>query len=124
METDESAIRRLEDERYDALLRGDITAFAAHCHSQLLYTHSSGGTDTLESYLAKLREGFYVYHSIDHPISQIVITDDVALVLGEMNADITTGGTEKRLHNKCLAVWVRNETSWSLLAYAPTPLGR
>jgi ketosteroid isomerase-like protein len=121
METDEDAIRRLEEERYDAVLRGDVAAFAACCHPELLYTHSTGITDTLDSYLGKLA-GYYVYHSIDHPITRIVISGDVALVLGEMNADITAGGIEKRLHNLSLAVWTRAGDTWKFLAYHPTPL--
>ncbi|HEY1485673.1 MAG TPA: nuclear transport factor 2 family protein [Micromonosporaceae bacterium] len=121
MNQDETAVRRLEDERYDALRRGDLDAFAACCHPRLLYTHSSGGTDTLKSYLDKLRAGYYVYHSIEHPIERVVIEGDVALVQGEMNADITAGGVDKPLRNACLAVWVRSEGTWKLIAYQPTP---
>jgi len=102
------------------MLRGDVAAFEALCHPELLYTHSSGATDTLESYMDKLTQRYYVYHSIDHPIERVVVTGDVALVLGEMNAEITSGGVEKTLRNKCLAVWVRSESTWKLLAYQPT----
>jgi ketosteroid isomerase-like protein len=122
MSPDEVAIRRGEDERYDAVRRGDVDAFVGYCHPELLYTHSSGTTDSLDSYAGKLRSGYYVYHSIDHPITRIVIDGDTALVLGEMNADITSGGVPKRLHNLALAVWVRSGSEWKLLAYHPTPL--
>ena len=123
MEPDEQTVRRLEDARYDALISGDHTAFAAMCHPRLLYTHSSGGTDTLATLLPKLEARFYVYHSIDHPIDRIVIEGDVALVLGEMNADITAGGVDKQLRNKCLAVWLRTGSTWQFLAYQPSRLG-
>jgi ketosteroid isomerase-like protein len=119
---DQAAVRRLEDERYQALERGDIDAFAALCHPDLLYTHSTGGTDTLADYLGKLREGYYVYHRIDHPVRQVGIYGEVALVFGEMNADITAGGISKQLRTKCLAAWARSGTGWLLLAYQPTPI--
>ena len=122
MTPDEREVRRLEDLRYDALVRGDIDAFVACCHPDLMYTHSSGVTDTLDSYAEKLRTGYYVYHAIDHPITRIAIEGDTALVLGEMNADITAGGVEKRLHNLCLNVWVRPNGTWKFMAYHPTPL--
>ncbi|HEX6351359.1 nuclear transport factor 2 family protein [Actinophytocola sp.] len=120
-EKDVETITALERQRFDAVVAGDFDAFAAVAHPELMYTHSNGVTDTLESYMRKCRDGFYVYHQIDHPITKIVITGDVALVLGEMNADLTSGGTRKQLKNASLAVWVRAGDSWQLIAYQPTP---
>jgi 3-hydroxyisobutyrate dehydrogenase-like beta-hydroxyacid dehydrogenase/ketosteroid isomerase-like protein len=118
----EATIRALEDARYDAVVRGDIPAFAELAHPELTYTHSNGGVDTLDSYREKLESGFYVYHRIDHPIDRIVVEGDTALVVGEMHADITAGGTRKTLANRALAVWVRVGGAWRLLAYQPTVL--
>jgi ketosteroid isomerase-like protein len=120
MDRDESAIRQLEDERYDALVRGDFDVFERIAHPSLLYTHSTAETDTLESYLDRLRSGYFVYHSIDHPIERIVIEGDTALVLGSMNADITAGGEDRQLRNLTLAVWIRRDDTWRLLAFHPT----
>ncbi|MFE5563393.1 nuclear transport factor 2 family protein [Amycolatopsis japonica] len=121
IDKDIQAIRDLEDRRYAAVVAGDFNAFAAACHPDLIYTHSGGVTDTLESYLEKCRSGFYTYHEIDHPITKIVVNNDVALVLGEMNAALTAGGTRKQLRNSALAVWVRDADTWKLIAYQPTP---
>jgi ketosteroid isomerase-like protein len=118
---DVQIIRELEDRRYAAVVAGDFDDFAAVCHPDLIYTHSNGVTDTLESYLEKCRSGFYVYHEIDHPVSKIVITGGVALVSGEMNAELTAGGTHRQLRNSCLAVWVREGDTWKLIGYQPTP---
>ena len=120
-DTDVQAIRALEDRRYDAVVAGDFDGFAAVCHPDLIYTHSNGVTDTLASYLEKCRSGYYVYHAVDHPVTKIVIVGDLALVLGEMNADLTSGGTRKQLRNSSLAVWVRVAEDWKLIAYQPTP---
>ena len=121
MHHDEQAIRDLEDRRYAAMTAGDFDGFAAVCHPDLIYTHSTAVTDTLGSYLEKCRAGYYVYHRIEHPVSQVVIAGDTALVLGEMNADLTAGGVRKQLRNSCLAVWVRGEGGWTLIGYQPTP---
>jgi ketosteroid isomerase-like protein len=120
----EATIRALEDARYDAVVRGDIAAFAELAHPELTYTHSNGSVDTLDSYREKLESGFYDYHRIDHPIDRIVVEGDTALVIGEMHADITAGGTRKTLANRALAVWVRVAGAWRLLAYQPTVLPR
>ncbi|MGV9822614.1 nuclear transport factor 2 family protein [Nocardia xishanensis] len=116
----EYTIRSLEDERYAAVQDGDIERFAALAHPDLLYTHSNAEVDTLDRYLDKLRTGHYVYHHIDHPVTQIVVAGETVLVSGEMHADITAGGVRKQLANRALAVWVRADERWLLLAYGPT----
>ena len=118
---DVEAVTELERQRFAAIVAGDFDAFAAVCHPELIYTHSTGVTDSLESYLTKCHEGFYVYHRVDHPVQRIVVTGDTALVLGEMNADLTSGGVRKQLRNSSLAVWVRVGESWKLIGYQPTP---
>ena len=118
----ESAIRALEHARYAAVIAGDVDAFTAYAHPDLAYTHSNGVTDTLESYQDKLRSGFYVYHHIDHPVDRILVAGDTVVVVGEMHADITAGGTRKTLANRAMAVWVRQDDQWLLLAYQPTVL--
>ncbi|MEU8483370.1 nuclear transport factor 2 family protein [Streptomyces sp. NPDC048641] len=118
----ESTIRTLEDTRYEAVIAGDIEAFAALAHPELAYTHSNAAVDTLDSYLEKLRSGFYVYHSIEHPVDRILVSGDTAVVVGEMHADLTARGVRKTLANRSLAVWVRERDHWLLLAYQPTVL--
>ena len=119
-DSDEQIIRDLEDARFNAIVTGEFDAFAELSHPDLRYTHSNAVVDTLDSYLAKCRDGFYVYHSVDHPIDKITVIGDVALVFGEMKADLTAGGTHKQLDNGSLAVWTRTGPTWRLLAFQPT----
>jgi uncharacterized protein (TIGR02246 family) len=122
MTSDAERVRALEDQRYAAVVAGDFDAFAALAHPQLAYTHSNGELDDLASYLAKCRSGHYVYHRINHPVDRIVVTGDTAAVIGEMHAELTAGGVRKSLANRSLAVWVRTDGDWRLLAYQPTVL--
>lgn len=121
-ELDSEKIRQLENARYTAIQNGDYDAFERLSHSSLIYSHSSGNTDRGSQYIEKCREGFYRYHHIDHPIEFIQITGDLALVVGEMNAQITVGGEDKTLRNRCLAVWIRTSGEWRFIAYQPTPV--
>lgn len=118
----EAEIRRLEDDRYRAILSGDLAAFSSLCHPDLVYTHSNGERDTLESYIQKCKAGFYKYHTIDHPIEKIIATETVAVVAGGMRASLTAGGKDLELDNSSLAVWVKEESMWKFLAYQPTVL--
>ncbi len=47
----EKEILDLEDKRFGAMIKGDFKALDAMVHEQLLYTHSSGNTDTKASWL-------------------------------------------------------------------------
>lgn len=117
---DAAIIRVLEDRRFDAIVNQDFETFAELAHPSLAYTHSNGALDTLTSYLDKCKSGFYVYHRIDHPIEEITVVGDTAVVVGEMNADLTAGGVRKQLANRSLAVWTRADGTWKFLAYQPT----
>ena len=117
---DEALIRQLEDERFDAIVAGDVDTFVRLAHPDLTYVHSNAAVDTVESYAKKCRDGYYVYHHVDHPIDQIAVYGDVALVFGGMKADLTAGGTRKQLDNVSVAVWVRANGEWKLRAYQPT----
>ncbi|MCX4703209.1 nuclear transport factor 2 family protein [Streptomyces sp. NBC_01373] len=121
MSTDDAdIIRALESRRFDAIVARDFDTFAELAHPGLAYTHSNGALDTLSSYLDKCKSGFYVYHRIDHPIDAITVVGDTAVVIGEMNADLTAGGVRKELANRSLAVWTRANGAWKFLAYQPT----
>ena len=111
-----------ENARYAAAVAADTDAIRRVAHPSLTYAHSDGRRDTLDEYLKKLSSGTLNYHSIEHPITDVVITGDTAVVIGRMRAHLTVGGLEKTIDNSCIAVWVRQEGRWVLLAYQPTPL--
>lgn len=125
--TDEDAapqmlIRSLEYQRYQAVLERDFDAFESLCDDRLVYSHSGGNRDSLESYLRKLRTGDLRYHRIDRSIENVLIAGGTALVLGQMKADVTVNGQQKTLNNSFLAVWLNDDsTNWKFIAYQPTP---
>ncbi|MET3934623.1 nuclear transport factor 2 family protein [Arthrobacter sp. OAP107] len=114
-------VQRLEDQRYSAVLAGDVDTFERLCHPELIYTHSGGNRDSLTAYTDKLRTGAVRYHRIDHRSENITIIGNTALVSVQMNADLTVNGTSMTMHNSALAVWVREEGSWKFVAYQATP---
>ncbi len=111
-----------EDRRYRAMLDADLETLDLLCADELSYAHSSGVRDTKDEYFAKVRSGYYVYRRIAHPVERVEVVGDTAIVVGRMTADLEVGGTPKTIDNLALAVWVRTEGRWRLLAYAPTRL--
>ncbi len=118
--TDEAAVLAAEDARYRAMQDADLDALDRLCADELSYAHSSGVRDTKDEYLGKVRSGYYQYLSVEHPVERVEVVGDTAIVVGRMTSDLVVGGTPKTIDNLSLAVWVRREGDWQLLAYAPT----
>jgi ketosteroid isomerase-like protein len=113
-------ISALEARRYQAMTDGDIGTLSALFADKLVYTHSDASSDSKQSYLDKLASGHFDYGDIDHPESSIVVHGDCAIVLGDMRGEILIGGQLRVLNSKSLAVWVRENGNWVLLAFQPT----
>jgi ketosteroid isomerase-like protein len=113
-------IRALEDRRYQAMTDGDVAALEELFAADLVYTHSDAKTDTKQSYLDKLANGYFKYGPVSHPESSIVVHGDCVLVFGDMLGEVQLGGQMRVLNNKSLSVWVRENERWVLLAYQPT----
>jgi ketosteroid isomerase-like protein len=117
-----SEILDLEDKRFAAMTNRDFPALDELLDERLCYTHSSGVRDTKEEYLDAVREHVYVYGPVSHAETQITVVGDVAIVTGEMSADIIVRGNPKKLSNASTAVWARSADRWRLLTYQTTPL--
>ena len=111
-----------EERRYGAMLGADLDLLDRLLADELSYAHSSGVRDTKDEYLRKVRSGYYRYLSVEHPVERVEVVGDTAIVVGRMTSDLLVGGTPKTIDNLALAVWVRRDGHWELLAYAPTRL--
>ena len=113
-------ISELEAKRYRAMTDADVGTLAGLFAADLVYTHSDASADGKQSYLDKLSSGHFDYGVLEHPESSIVVRGDCAIVIGDMRGEVKIGGRMRVLNSRSLAVWVRENGDWVLLAFQPT----
>ncbi|RFA06995.1 hypothetical protein B7R21_17370 [Subtercola boreus] len=117
-------VLRLDESRYRAMTAGNADLIESLLDAELVYTHSSGFTDTRDDYLKGVRSGNFVYGPIDHTVAKVMVEGSVVMVFGEMHTEAVINGVKKTLDNISMSVWrlVRGEPR--LVALQTTPLAR
>jgi hypothetical protein len=114
-------ISALEARRYQAMTDADTGTLDELFSADLVYTHSDATSDSKQSYLDRVASGFFRYGPMTHPEHSIVVRGDCALVFHDMRGEVLVNGETMRvLNSRSLAVWVREDGNWALLAFQPT----
>jgi hypothetical protein len=110
-------LNRLEAERAKSVLSGDLESIAALLSESLIYVHSTGGTDSKESYLLKLESGNVEYLSVEPRIEIGRQHDDELLIgVGTIKIQANVGNQLKQLNPRVMVVWKLNDGRWQLEA--------
>lgn len=113
---DIATLEALEDRRAAAMLAADTGTLDEILHAELTYMHSTGGVDTKASYIEGVGSGTFDYKRIDRDDVTIKVYGDIGLVFYHIDADVEIRGNLRNLDNRILAVWVRGNGAWRLLA--------
>jgi ketosteroid isomerase-like protein len=117
----EKEILALEDRRDASMTGGDYGALEALLHDELLYTHSSGRTDTKASWLDSLRCGKTRYKSAVFGARKVRMLGDTALVTGDAHIEAEIAGQPRTLKLVFLNVWTQTPKGWKFIAWQSTP---
>ncbi|MGH8740807.1 MAG: nuclear transport factor 2 family protein [Burkholderiales bacterium] len=117
----EKEILGLEDKRFAAMIAKDFGALEPMLHEQLLYTHSSGVTDTKASWLDSMNSGKVKYKSASCSERKVRIVNDVALVNGRAHIEADIGGQPRTLRLLFLNAWAKTPQGWKLVAWQSCP---
>jgi NAD(P)-dependent dehydrogenase (short-subunit alcohol dehydrogenase family) len=115
------AFPRILNKRYAAMCGGDFAALEAMLHDELLYTHSSGPTDTKATWLASLRSGKTKYKSAACSDRKVRLAGDTALVTGRAAIEAEINGQPRSLRLVFLNAWTKTPKGWKFIAWQSTP---
>jgi ketosteroid isomerase-like protein len=117
----EKEILGLEDKRFAAMIARDFAGLDKLVHDQLLYTHSSGVTDTKASWLESMKSGKVKYKSASCSDRKARFFGDVALVTGTAAIEAEIGGQARSLKLFFLNAWTRTPQGWKFVAWQSCP---
>ncbi|MBT3624021.1 MAG: nuclear transport factor 2 family protein [Gammaproteobacteria bacterium] len=107
--SDVEALMKADTKRRVAMVAGDVVALGDYLAEDLSWTHSSGKTDSKESFLAVMASGSTVYHSLDVRDTKVRIFGDIFVLEGVVFGDVTKDGLDKKLVNRFITVWQQRE---------------
>ncbi len=117
----ENEILALADKRFAAMIAADLGALEPMVHEELLYTHSSGITDTKASWLDSMRSGKVKYRSARCSERKVRVVNDVALVNGKAHIEADIGGEPRTLKLLFLNAWAKTPQGWKFVAWQSCP---
>ena len=98
-------VLELEQSRLKAMLDADADALAGMMAPGALYIHSSGGVDTREVFVEKVRSGELDYKSIENKVENTSQIGSTMLVTGILDISLNRAGVPAEIHIRYLSVW-------------------
>lgn len=119
----ETAVRAVNDQRFLAMVNGDVAALERLLADDLTYTHSNGTVETKLQFLASIRTKTLEYREIEAEDVKVSLHGETAIVTGLAAVKLATGGREMDLSLRFTAVYIRKGGAWKLAAWQSTRVG-
>lgn len=115
-------ISELDNQRSKALLAGDIDLVETFMGSSLHYVHSSSTDEDLNTYLEKLRNGFYKYLALDCSEQDYRRFGETVIVNGIIHVHVIANGADKDFNARYTQIWVTEDSAWKMVGWQTTLL--
>jgi len=107
---------------YQALIDSDLGTLDKLLGDDLIYTHSSGQSDTRVEYIGLCKKGVFQYRAIERPIENIQVYGTTVVVTGHAKMDVFIEGNAKLLNSGYTNVWVNEARRWQMVAWQSRPI--
>jgi len=118
--TVEADILRADDQRFDAMRRGDWTALDAALADDLTYVHSTARLESKAEHIANLRAGKPHYRGIAPRERSARVHGGIGIVNGVSEMHVENAGKEQRFTVRYLAVYAKIAERWRMIAWQST----
>lgn len=118
----EAQVRKAEEARIAATIKGDTAALGALLAEGMTYVHSSAKLETRQEFLDQIKSGFYQYKSIAAHDVTLRLYGQTAILAGLADIEVVSGGTPVSPKLRFTEVWVKGAHGWQLAAWHSTKL--
>lgn len=114
---DEKAVIETEKQRFAAQVSKNYAVLNQVLASDLVYTHSHGGTDTKVSFIQSLRDGKTTYEAIEVQEQQARIYGNTAVINGRCLVKVNSNGQTLNSPLRYTSVYVKTGGKWQMVAW-------
>ena len=115
-------IEALDAERMRAMVAGDLDILARILADNMTYVHTSAAVDTKESIMTSIGNGNLNYHKMAERNVLVRACGDAAVVTGEADVEVTSGGNDLTFSLRFTDVYVNGDAGWQMVAWQSTRL--
>lgn len=118
----EQAVRQAEEQRCEALTRGDIAAVERIMSDDSTYIHSSGEVQNKAAFIGDLKSGKRVYKDLKSDDVQVRVYGNTAVLTGRTDLHVVNSGKDLQFPMRITAVYVNHGGQWQMVTYQSTRL--
>jgi ketosteroid isomerase-like protein len=116
----ELAVMRLEQERVDAVIKGDLATLERIFADDLLYIHSNARLETKQQFLESVKSGNIKYEALKHSDLKVQLFGDTAVLRGKSDIKGVANGQPYALPIRFITVYVKLNGRWQMTAWQST----
>lgn len=113
-------IRQIDNERIQAMLRGDTATLNRILSDDLTYTHSSGRTETKQQFIDGIKSGARKYEMLETDEVQVRVYGEGAVVTGRAKVKVNSGGQANNFQIRFTSVYINQQGRWQFAAWQST----
>jgi ketosteroid isomerase-like protein len=118
----EQAVMHFEQERVDAMTKGDLAALDRMLADDFIYTHSNARVETKQQLIDALKSGAFKYEEIKHSDLKAQVYGDTVVLRGKSDLKIKANNLPLAFQIRFLGVYVKANGRWQLTAWQSTRL--
>ncbi len=109
-------------ERRQAMISADTGALARLLAEDLVWTHSSGKTESKREVIEALAEGTVAYETLEMTQDRVLSSGEIYVHQGVLSGRAVRDGKTKLLNARFLSVWQETQGQLQLVAWQSTQL--
>ena len=117
MSADERAVSAVEKQRFDAQVSKNYAVLEQVLANDLIYAHSSGATDSKQSYIQSIRDGKSNYAAIDVQEQKVRVYGNTAIINGVCLIKMNNNNMPTEMKLRYTDVYVKNGKQWQMAAW-------